>query len=154
MTPGLGVKAGGRLVQEDQLRIADQRQGQVQATPLPARQLLGALVALLGELDKLEDLVHRALARVVAAEHLDQFIDRQVGLHAALLQHDADLFAEVSGARGRVDAQDARLPRRARPVALQYLYVVVLPAPLGPSKQKTSPRLTSKLTPPTARVSP
>src|SRR5262249_14091134 len=32
--------------------------------------------------------------------------------------------------------------------------IVVLPAPLGPSKQKTSPRATSKLTPRTALTSP
>jgi len=32
--------------------------------------------------------------------------------------------------------------------------MVVFPAPFGPSRQKTSPRATSKLTPRTASVSP
>jgi hypothetical protein len=48
---------------------------------------------------------------VIAAEHLDQLVDGQVGLHAALLEDDADLLAQGAGAGGRVYPEDACLPR-------------------------------------------
>ena len=70
------VKPGRRLVEEDQLRVADERQRQVEPPPLTARQLLGADVALLGQLDELDHLVDRAPPGVVAAVHLDQLGDR------------------------------------------------------------------------------
>ena len=46
------------------------------------------------------------------------------------------------------------LPEVGRASVQSMLIVVVLPAPLGPRKPKTSPAATSKLTPRTASISP
>ncbi len=40
-----GIEAGCRLVEEHQLGVADQRQGDVEAAQLPARELAGARLA-------------------------------------------------------------------------------------------------------------
>jgi len=45
------VKAGGGLVEEQPLGIADQAEREVEAPLLPARERLHANVALVGELD-------------------------------------------------------------------------------------------------------
>src|SRR5207253_8066321 len=50
--PRSGVEAGGRLVEENQLRVADQRQAEVEPPPLPAREPARARVALLLEPDQ------------------------------------------------------------------------------------------------------
>jgi hypothetical protein len=50
--PGGGVEARGRLVQEQQLGIADQRQGDVEPAVLPARQVADPVVGLIGEPDE------------------------------------------------------------------------------------------------------
>ena len=54
--PGLaarrGVEAGGRLVEEEQLGVADQRQRHVEAALLAARERRGPGVRLLGEADQ------------------------------------------------------------------------------------------------------
>jgi hypothetical protein len=52
---------------------------------LPAREFLGADVALLGQLDQLDQLVHRPRVTVVAAVHLHQFGNGQIALYTALL---------------------------------------------------------------------
>jgi hypothetical protein len=93
---GAGVKARGGLVEEDQVRIADQRQRQVQAPELAARQVPRANITLLAELDQLEELVDGSPARVVAAVHLERLGDGQVVLHAALLQDDPDALAQLT----------------------------------------------------------
>jgi hypothetical protein len=39
--PGGGIEAGRRLVKEDQVGVADQRERQVEATALPTPEILG-----------------------------------------------------------------------------------------------------------------
>ena len=50
-SPGFGVEARGRLVEEDQLRVAGEGEREVEAAPLAAGQPANDLVALGGELD-------------------------------------------------------------------------------------------------------
>ncbi len=64
----LGVEAGRRLVQEEQLGAADDAERDVEATALPAGEVAAAGAALLGEPDRLDDLVDVARVRVVAGE--------------------------------------------------------------------------------------
>ena len=64
----LGVETGGRLVQEEQLRAADDAECDVEASALPAGEVAAAGLALLGEADPLDDLVGVAGPRVVAGE--------------------------------------------------------------------------------------
>ena len=57
---GLGVEARGRLVEEDELRVPDERETEVEAAPLPAGEASHERVALLLEPDELDDLVRSA----------------------------------------------------------------------------------------------
>ena len=52
--PGLRVEAGRRLVEEDQVGVAREGEGQVKAAALPARQPPHLDVGVLGELHELE----------------------------------------------------------------------------------------------------
>ena len=117
-----GVKAGGRLVEEDQVGIADERESEIEPPALTAGELLGAHVALLG-CSSTSSMTSStgAAARVVAAVHLDQLGDRQIPLDAALLQHDPDPLAQLALAAGRIHAEHARLARAPRAVALEDL---------------------------------
>jgi hypothetical protein len=64
--PGGGVKAGGGLVQEDQLRVADQGQGEVQPPPLATRQQRPDRVGLVGQADQGDGVLDVAGGAVVA----------------------------------------------------------------------------------------
>ena len=82
-------------------------------------------------------------------------LGRQVAVERRVLEHEADVAAHVVAL---ADDVVARRRARCRAVGLasvqSMLIVVVLPAPLGPRKPKTSPASTSKLTPRTASTSP
>ena len=62
----LRVEAGGGLVEEDQLGVADERQREVQAPQLPARELAAAHVGLLLQPREREHLLDVARMRVEA----------------------------------------------------------------------------------------
>src|SRR5207248_7038381 len=68
-----GVEARRRLVEEDQLRIADERKREVESALLSARQRAHAGTGLLGEADELHALVDVARPLVVAAEGAHAF---------------------------------------------------------------------------------
>ena len=65
LAAGRRVEAGGRLVEEEQLGVADQRDRDVEAALLAAGELAGALVRLLAEADVLDRLVDRPRRAVV-----------------------------------------------------------------------------------------
>jgi hypothetical protein len=54
------IEAGRRLVQEDELRVADEGQREVEPAQLAAREGADAGVALLGEADELDHLARGA----------------------------------------------------------------------------------------------
>ena len=99
------VEAGGRLVEEDQLGIADQRQGEVEAALLAAGEGLDPRPRLLGEPDEVEHLVDPPGPRVVARVEVEQLHHREGGGHGALLEHDPDPGAERPRPRRGVDAE-------------------------------------------------
>ena len=59
LAPRGRVKAGRRLIEEDQLGIPHQRQRQVESPSLSAGQLLEPRVALVGQFDQLDHLIDR-----------------------------------------------------------------------------------------------
>ena len=77
---GGGVEAGRWLVEEDQLRVADQRQRDIQPPALAAGQRGGALVGLSGQVDQRERLLDVARGRVVAGVQLQALAHGQAGL--------------------------------------------------------------------------
>ena len=68
LAPRRGVEAGRRLVEEEQLGVADQGHADVEATLLTARQLARAGLGLALQADQLDHLVDRARRAVVAGE--------------------------------------------------------------------------------------
>ena len=75
--PCAGVEARRRLVEEDQLGVADERQAEVEAAFLPAGQRSHACVALVRQPDDLDHLARVARSPVVAGEHRQALSHRQ-----------------------------------------------------------------------------
>ena len=115
------VEAGRRLVEEDELRVADQRERDVEPAPLAARELRRERVRLLVEPDERDRLVDVARFAVVAGVELEALAHGQPRLGARLLQDGADAVAPGGVAVRRVDAEHADLAVGARAEALEDL---------------------------------
>ena len=94
LPPRLRVQARGGLVEEEHVRIADQRAGDGEALLLPAREPFGPRCALVGQSDHLEHFVERATAQVERAEHAQVLLDGQLVRQVRLLERDAEPLTE------------------------------------------------------------
>ena len=102
-----------RLVEEEDLGVADEPEGEVEPPLLPAGERLHAVVALLGEADEVNDIVGVTRRRVVAGEERDVLAHREVDVHRRRLEDDADALAPALAAVLGVGAEDASpSPRR------------------------------------------
>src|SRR6185312_3234574 len=119
--PGGRIEAGRGLVEEDQLRVADQREGDVEPPPLAARERLAGPVRLAAQADERDRVVDRPRRAVVAGVELEALAHRQAGLGARLLEDDADAVAPGAAGAGRVGAEDGHVPLGALPEALEDL---------------------------------
>ena len=117
----LGVEARRRLVEEDELRIADEREPEVEAAPLPAGEASHERVALLLEADELDDVADRARLRVVAGEEREILGDGEAVVEGRGLEDDADPLAPVEARGGRILAEHGHRPAVALAVALEDL---------------------------------
>jgi len=88
--PRAGVEAGRRLVEEDQLRVADQRETEIEPPALAAGEPPRTRVALLLEPDQLDHLVDGARMLVVPGELAQLLRDGEVLVHGRGLEHNAD----------------------------------------------------------------
>ena len=119
--PGLAtarrVEAGGRLVEEEELGVADDPEPDVEPALLAAREPLDPLVALLGQPDQLDDLVDRPRVGVVAGVARQDLAHRVVRLDRQLLEDDADARPQpaLRAVIGRIDAE--RLHSSPAPLA-------------------------------------
>src|SRR5690606_9483810 len=90
LAAGLGVEAGGRLVEEQQLGASDDAEGDVDAALLAARELRDACTRLLLEADGGDHLVDVARIRIEPGE-VTQLLAHGGGARLARrLQHDAE----------------------------------------------------------------
>jgi hypothetical protein len=117
----LRVEAGRRLVEEDQVRVAGQGEGQVKAAALTAGQAAHLDVPVLGELHDLQQVGQVPRFPVVAAPAVDELRHPGLPREAAFLQDDADPLAEPGRLRPRVHAEDADRPAGPLPKAFEYL---------------------------------
>ena len=141
MAPRPRVKSGGRLVEEQKVRISDQAEGQVEPAELATGQIPSLRISLLTQFDELDHLVDRATTRVIAAVHLDQLGDRQVVLDAGLLEDHADSLPQPALAVGRIHPEHSGLAARARAVTLEDLHGRRLAGAVGPKQtEHLSPR--------------
>src|SRR5947209_6286964 len=122
VAPRDGVEAGGGLVEEDQLRVADEREPEVQAPHLAARELARGGVLLALQADERDDLVGVARVRIQRREVHERLSHADVAVDAGLLQDDPDALAQRPCPAGRVEAQDAHLPAGAVAIALEDLH--------------------------------
>ena len=139
LAPGVRVEAGGRLVEEQQLRPADDADRHVQAPPLPTGERGDLLIGELGQADHLEQLVDRDGPRhlgrrvggEVAAQLGEEAARRPPGVIAPGLQHHAGARPPVLAGPGRVLAEHADLARGAHPEAFEDLDRGRLPGAVG-----------------------
>ena len=117
----LRVEAGRRLVEEDEVGIADERDAEVEPPLLAARERLDARVRLLLEPDERDHLVDVARRAVVAGEDRVRLAHRQVRPQLRLLEDDADPLAEVRSRPLGIVAEHAHLAGVALAVALEDL---------------------------------
>ena len=109
--PRLHVQAGRRLVEKEDARVVQQREGEVEAALHAARVGLGLAVGGVGEADALEQLVAapRALGARDALQPALQAHVLAAGQHRIerdVLQRDADRGAHLGALRGDVEAGD------------------------------------------------
>ena len=90
-----GIEAGGRLIEEDQVGIAHQRQRQVEPPSLAAGQLRWRACRASRPARPARSPRRPVAADVIAAVHLEQLGDRQVVLDTALLKDDPDPLAQL-----------------------------------------------------------
>ena len=106
------VEAGRRLVEEQDLRAAQQADGQVEASPHTAGVLTGGAVGSALEVETAEQLVGMQPGRpsphvVQAGEHLQVLPAAQQLVHRSELSRDADARADPGRVGGDVDPGDA-----------------------------------------------
>jgi hypothetical protein len=118
------VEPGGRLVQEQQGRAADDAEGHVEAAALPAREGLDPLPGLRGEADHVEQLLgapRLGVGPVVVGEVRHDVAHLPLAVVAPLLEHDAEPGAPGLVAAGRVDAEHLHVAVGAAAEALEDL---------------------------------
>src|SRR6185369_14939298 len=108
-------------VQEDELRIPDEREREVEATQLSPRERAHARFALLTETDELDHLAHVSRPLVVAGEELEDLPDGEEGIHGRGLEDDADARPKVAARAGRIGSEHLHRALVSVPVALEDL---------------------------------
>ena len=146
----LRVEAGRGLVEEHDLGVVHEREGDREALLLAARELPRLRLGLLLEADERQQARRPAFERhaVEAREEVEQLGRREVLEQRVLLQLHADAgSARASGWARRPDRGSRSIRRRAASSPSIISSVVVLPAPFGPRMPNVSPRATANDTP-------
>jgi len=151
---GGGVEAGGRLVEEDQVGVADDPDRDVGAAFLAAGEGADPCVPLVAEADQVDRLLDRPWSLVEAGEEVDRLADGPERVELALLEDEADAVAPGPVRGGGIDAEDGDLAAAPLAVALEDLDRRRLAGAVGAEEPKTSPLATSKSMPLTASCSP
>ena len=117
--PGLRVETRRRLVEEEQLGARDERAGDRQPALHPARERVDLVLAAVGQLDELEQLLGAARDDVArepeeAPVDLQVLADEQLEVEVVLLRDDAQPLPDRRPVLLRVAAQHAQRPGRDR----------------------------------------
>ena len=106
-----GIKTRSRLVKEQQVRIADQRQRNIQAPTLTTGKLRAPHRGAIDQTDQAERLMDRTGLRVVAGVKRHALLDREFRLRLRLLQHNTDAGTPCTPGAGRVFTKNRNLAR-------------------------------------------
>src|SRR3954452_16262528 len=139
VAPRARVEAGRGLVEEDQLGVADQGEGEVQAAQLPAREPPRRLVGLLLQAGQGQDLVDVAGRGVERGEVLQGLAHADVAVDPRALQDDPHPPAQLGRLSGRVDAEHAHLARGPVAIALEDLHRGGLAGAVGTEEPEDLP---------------
>jgi hypothetical protein len=131
---GCGVEAGRRLVEEDQLGVADEGQGEVEPALLAAGERAHIRVRLLLQARDRDDLLDVARARIEVGEVPERLARRDVAVHPGRLQDDADALAQLTRVLLGIVAEHRDDAGRAGPVALEDLDRGRLAGAVGPEQ--------------------
>ena len=151
----LRIESVGRLVEDQDLGLAEEGGGEGKALAHPERVVARAPRRRLVECHGLQGLVRARLGIPAARATGPQVVPgAAAGVEARALEHGADRPRRVGQLPVRAAVERSRVPLdgSARPRIMRR--VVVLPAPLGPRKPVTFPGWTSKLTSSTAVTEP
>jgi hypothetical protein len=132
--PCVRVEASRGLVEEQQLRIADEGEGKVKPAQLPAGQRPDPGTALAPQahlLDRYRRIPRTGVETGVKCDHLPH---RQLGVVAARLQHDPDALAEAAPACTRIESEHPHRTGGALAVTLENLHGRGLASAVGPEK--------------------
>ena len=118
---GRGVEACGRLVEEDQFRVADQCEREVESAAFAARETRCLSVVLSFQSDERDRLDDGSRLAVVARVQLESFANCQAGVGRGFLQDDPDAVAPFTRPVSGINAEYRYLAARAGPESLEDL---------------------------------
>jgi hypothetical protein len=156
---GLGVESRGRLVEDDQLRLVDERPGDQKAPLHPARQRPDALVRPLAQQGEVEQLVHPGrhplgLQPEVAAVDDQVLAHRQLAVQVGLLRDDAEPRLDPTPLAGGVHAEHTQLAAADRRQAVDHLHRGRLAGAVRAQEAEADPGLDLELDPVHGRSRP
>src|SRR5579863_1667193 len=120
-TAGGRVETRGGLGKEDQLRVADEGEGEIEPPPLAARQPGAERAGLTSEADQVDGLVDIPRRTIEPGVQGQALADGQARLGLRLLRDHAHPVPPGAARGGRVVSKDRNLSVRALPEALEYL---------------------------------
>jgi hypothetical protein len=138
------VEPGERLVEEEDARVVEERAGDGQLLPHPARELAGEGAALLRELQLREqrrDARGRVAHPVEAGHELQVLLDGQVVEEVRLVGDEGELALGRDGVGGEVHAGHAHAPRRGDEDAGAAAERGGLAGAVGPDQPDDLPRV-------------
>ena len=151
----LGVEPGRRLVEEQHLRVVDERHRDVQPPLHPARVAARDPVGRVRQPEALEQLAARR-SSAPPAHAVELTLEPEVLAAGGLdvdpraLRDHADRAADPVGLRDHVDPRDGGRPSSGCASVVRIFTAVDLPAPLGPSSPKIVPGSTANDSPSSA----
>ena len=136
-----GSKAARGLVEQQQLRIVDEHPGEADPLLHAAREAVDEIVLAplhVGECEHVaDDLVASLLGEPIGrAKEIEILEDGHLPIHREVVGHETNLPADLVAVGGHTAPEDLDLAalRASLERAARSLSVVVLPAPLGPTK--------------------
>ena len=139
--PRLRVEAGGRLVQQEDLGLVDQRPGDREPAPHSSGEHLDPGVGLVLELRERQqaleaDADHRLLEAEVSAVDEDVLADRQLAVEAVVLWDNPDPPPDLRAVVPRIQPEHAQCPRGDGRGCTEHPHGRRLPGPVGTEKAK------------------
>ncbi len=109
LMPDLGIQPGRRLIQDDEIGIPHEGQGEGEPLFLPAGEPFVELLALWVQTDQGEEFVDRPRMRIEGGKQMEQLLHPDLVRKRRNLELAADEFADLAGRRLRIDAENADL---------------------------------------------